>query len=161
MKQRIERDENLAKFKLNSAMELVADETDDFDILNNEETETQVDFSPLFEAMHIRETLGQTDHFKAEYAATRRRQKELTIPTSLDLLDDDEADMSSLLESIAGFAIVGWPADYGASGIMTFVVSHQGVIYQKDLGKDTAKIAGEMNRYDPDDTWTEVKEDDK
>lgn len=106
MKQRTEKDGNLAKFKLNSAIELVADETDDFDILNNEETETQVDFSPLFEAMHIHETLGQTDHFKAEYAATRRRQKELTIPTTLDLLDDDEADLSSLLESITGFAIV-------------------------------------------------------
>ena len=106
MKQRIEKDDHLSKFKLNSAIELVADETDDFDILNNEETSTQVDFSPLFEAMHIHETLGQTDHFKAEYAATRRRQKELTIPTTLDLLDDDEADMSSLLESITGFAIV-------------------------------------------------------
>lgn len=106
LKQRIEGDGNLGKFKLNSAIELVADETDDFDILNNEETETQVDFSPLFEAMHIHETLGQTDHFKAEYAATRRRQKELTIPTTLDLLDDDEADLSSLLESITGFAIV-------------------------------------------------------
>ena len=56
--------------------------------------------------MHIHETLGQTDHFKAEYAATRRRQKELTIPTTLDLLDDDEADLSSLLESITGFTIV-------------------------------------------------------
>ncbi len=106
LKQRIEGDDNLGKFKLNSAIELVADETDDFDILNNEETETQVDFSPLFEAMHIHETLGQTDHFKAEYAATRRRQKELTIPTTLDLLDDDEADLSSLLESITGFTIV-------------------------------------------------------
>jgi hypothetical protein len=106
MKQRIDNDDHLAKFKLNSAIELVADETDDFDILNNEETATQVDFSPLFEAMHIHETLGQTDHFKAEYAATRRRQKELTIPTTLNLLDDDEAKLSSLLESITGFAIV-------------------------------------------------------
>jgi hypothetical protein len=106
MKQRIETDDHLSKFKLNSAIELVADETDDFDILNNEETETQVDFSPLFEAMHIHETLGQTDHFKTEYAATRRRQKELIIPTTLNLLDHDEADLSSLLESITGFAIV-------------------------------------------------------
>lgn len=106
LKERIEQNESFGKFKLNSAIELVADESDDFDILNNEETETQVDFSPLFEAMHIHETLGQTDHFKAEYAATRRRQKELTIPTALDLLDEEEADLSSLLESIAGFAIV-------------------------------------------------------
>jgi exocyst complex component 6 len=106
LKERVEKDESLSKFKLNSAIELVADETDEFDILNNEETETQVDFTPLFECMHIHETLGQTESFKAEYAATRRRQKELLIPTSLNLLDDDEADLSSLLESIAGFAIV-------------------------------------------------------
>jgi exocyst complex component 6 len=106
LKKRIEEDDNLSKFRLNSAMELVADETDEFDILNNEETETQVDFSPLFECMHIHETLGKSDHFRTEYSATRRRQKELLIPTSLDLLDDDEANLSSLLESIAGFAIV-------------------------------------------------------
>lgn len=106
MKERIENEGSLAKFKLNSAIELVADETDDFDILNNDETDTHVEFSPLFEAMHIHETLGQMEHFKAEYAATRRRQKELTIPTALHLEDEEEADLSSLLESIAGFAII-------------------------------------------------------
>ena len=104
--ERMKEDEHFLKFKLNSAMELVADETDEFDILNNDETETQVDFSPLFECMHIHETLGRSDHFQAEYAATRRRQKELLIPSSLNLLDDDGSDLSSLLESIAGFAIV-------------------------------------------------------
>lgn len=62
---------------------------------------------------------------------------------------------------IAGFALVAWPADYGASGIMTFVISHQGITYQKDLGADTAKIAGAMDEYNPDDTWKEVKPDDK
>ena len=104
--ERMKEDEHFLKFKLNSAMELVADETDEFDILNNDETETQVEFSPLFECMHIHETLGRSDHFRAEYAATRRRQKELLIPSSLNLLDDDGSDLSSLLESIAGFAIV-------------------------------------------------------
>jgi hypothetical protein len=106
LKDRVENDEQLAKFKLNSAIELVADETDEFDILNNEETETKVDFSPLFECIHIHETLGRTDQFKVEYAATRRKQKDLLIPASLDLLDEDEASLSSLLESITGFAIV-------------------------------------------------------
>lgn len=106
LKERIEKEGALAKFKLNSAVELVADESDEFDILNNEETETQVDFSPLFECLHIHETLGKTDHFRSEYAATRRRQKELLIPTTLNILDEEEADLSSLLESITGFAIV-------------------------------------------------------
>jgi exocyst complex component 6 len=106
LKQRIETDDYLAKFKLNSALELVSDEMDEFDILNNEETETQVDFTPLFECIHIHETLGKLDQFKAEYSATRRQQKDLLLPPILNLLDEDEAALSTLLESITGFAIV-------------------------------------------------------
>ncbi|KAF2457179.1 exocyst complex subunit Sec15-like-domain-containing protein [Lineolata rhizophorae] len=103
---RTEEDEIFSNFRLNSAIELVADEMDEFDILNNDETELQVDFSPLFECMHIHETLGQGDQFRTDFAATRRRQKELLMPTSLNLRDEDGSDLSSLLESIAGFAIV-------------------------------------------------------
>jgi hypothetical protein len=55
---------------------------------------------------------------------------------------------------IGGFALVAWPADYGASGIMTFVVNQQGRVYQKDLGPKTAKIAAATKKYDPDKTWT-------
>ncbi|KAF2094022.1 exocyst complex component Sec15 [Rhizodiscina lignyota] len=106
LKERMDKDSNMTKFRLNSAIDLVADEADEFDILNNEETETQVDFSPLFECIHIHETLGQIDRFRHEYAATRKSQKDLVIPDSVRLLDEDEADLSSLLESIAGFAIV-------------------------------------------------------
>ncbi|KAK8213195.1 Rab GTPase-binding exocyst subunit S15 [Zalaria obscura] len=103
-KERLEQDEYLGSFKLNSAVEMVADESEEFDVLNNEEV--QVDFSPLFEAMHIHDALGQNEKFRQEYAATRRRQKELLLPTTLDLLDEEGAGLSSLLESIAGFAIV-------------------------------------------------------
>jgi hypothetical protein len=106
MKLRVEHDETLAKFRLNSALELVSDEMDEFDILNNEETEIQVDFTPLFECIHIHETLGKLEDFRQEYSATRRQQKELLLPQTLNLLDDDDADLSSLLESIAGFSIV-------------------------------------------------------
>jgi hypothetical protein len=60
---------------------------------------------------------------------------------------------------IAGFALVAWPAGYGNSGVMTFVLSHQGRLYQKDLGPDTAAIAEAMTRYDPDASWTEVAEE--
>ncbi|EOD46453.1 putative exocyst complex component protein [Neofusicoccum parvum UCRNP2] len=64
--ERIKEEEYLGKFRLNSAIELVADESDEFDILNDDETEIKVDFSPLFEAMHIYETLGRSDEFRAE-----------------------------------------------------------------------------------------------
>ncbi|KAF1346455.1 exocyst complex subunit Sec15-like-domain-containing protein [Delphinella strobiligena] len=103
-RERFEPDSELAQFKLNSAVEAVADESEEFDVLNNEEV--QVDFSPLFEAIHIHDALGQNEKFRQEYAATRRRQKELLLPTSVDLLDDEGSSLSSLLESIAGFAIV-------------------------------------------------------
>lgn len=62
---------------------------------------------------------------------------------------------------IAGFALVAWPADYGSSGIMTFVVSQQGEIHEKNLGADSAKIAGSMDEYNPDETWKEVKAEEK
>jgi len=55
---------------------------------------------------------------------------------------------------IAGFAFVAWPASYGQSGIMTFIVNQRGRIYQKDLGPKTAKLAEDMKEYDPDETWT-------
>lgn len=55
---------------------------------------------------------------------------------------------------IGGFALVAYPADYGRSGIMTFVVNQTGVVYQKDLGPSTAKIASTMALYDPDSTWS-------
>jgi len=54
---------------------------------------------------------------------------------------------------IGGFAMVAWPAEYGSSGVMTFIVNQQGRVYQKDLGPATSKLARKMNEYDPDATW--------
>jgi hypothetical protein len=54
---------------------------------------------------------------------------------------------------IGGFALVAWPADYGDSGIMTFIVNQQGRVYQKDLGPETDSIARKITEYDPDPTW--------
>jgi hypothetical protein len=58
---------------------------------------------------------------------------------------------------IGGFALVAYPAEYGNSGIMTFIVNQDGVVYEKDLGKDTVRIATAMNKFDPDKTWKKVK----
>jgi hypothetical protein len=54
---------------------------------------------------------------------------------------------------IAGFAMVAWPAEYGESGVMSFIVNQQGRVYQKDLGPGTAKTARKMKAYDPDPSW--------
>jgi hypothetical protein len=58
---------------------------------------------------------------------------------------------------IGGFALVAYPAAYGVSGIMTFIVSHDGVVHQKDLGPKTAQLANAMMTYNPDRTWSEAE----
>ncbi len=57
---------------------------------------------------------------------------------------------------IAGFAMVAYPADFGASGVMTFIVSHNGKVYEKDLGKDSTAIGARMSAFDPGAGWKEV-----
>ncbi|MGD0464688.1 MAG: DUF2950 domain-containing protein [Tepidisphaeraceae bacterium] len=59
---------------------------------------------------------------------------------------------------IAGFALVAFPADYESSGIMTFIVNQNGKVYQKDLGSDTVELARQMTEYNPDSSWTLVKD---
>jgi hypothetical protein len=61
-------------------------------------------------------------------------------------------------EMSGGFALIGYPADYGRGGIMTFIVNQDGVVYQKDLGEDTLKVARGLSEYNPDSTWAEVKD---
>jgi hypothetical protein len=57
---------------------------------------------------------------------------------------------------IAGFAMVAYPAQYGESGVMTFIVNRNGKIFQKDLGKNTASIGAAMTSFDPGAGWKEV-----
>jgi len=59
---------------------------------------------------------------------------------------------------VGGFALVAFPSNWGKSGVMTFIVNQQGKVYQKNLGPDTLKTAGNMKVYNPDKTWTPVKE---
>jgi hypothetical protein len=55
---------------------------------------------------------------------------------------------------IGGFAAIAWPAKYGVTGVQTFLVNNDGVVYQKDLGEDTEKIASAMKAFNPDEGWT-------
>jgi hypothetical protein len=57
---------------------------------------------------------------------------------------------------LGGFALVAFPAQYGVSGVMTFIVNQDGIVYQKDLGPKTAAIARAMKEFNPDRTWTKV-----
>nr|WP_180203377.1 DUF2950 domain-containing protein [Pseudomonas sp. SbOxS1]NYU03016.1 DUF2950 domain-containing protein [Pseudomonas sp. SbOxS1] len=60
-----------------------------------------------------------------------------------------------------GFALIAWPAKYGETGVMSFMISHEGQVFEKDLGPGSEKLAQAMKRFDPDDSWTEVSADDE
>jgi len=62
---------------------------------------------------------------------------------------------------IGGFALIAFPAQYRVTGVQTFMVSHDGVVYQKDLGPKTVELANAIDRYNPDKSWTPVLDDDK
>jgi hypothetical protein len=59
-----------------------------------------------------------------------------------------------------GFALIAWPADYGVSGVMTFMVNQDGVVHQKDLGDDTQAKADAINVFNPDNSWSALTDDD-
>jgi hypothetical protein len=59
---------------------------------------------------------------------------------------------------IGGFALIAIPAEYRVTGVMTFIVSNDGVVYQKDLGPNTAEVAKKIDRFNPDKTWSPVAE---
>ena len=62
---------------------------------------------------------------------------------------------------IGGFALVAAPAEYNVTGVQTFIVSHDGVVYQKDLGPETLDMFRKMERFNPDKSWTAVPETDE
>ena len=57
---------------------------------------------------------------------------------------------------VAGFAAVAWPAEYGRTGVKTFLVNHYGTVYEKDLGPDTERLGGRISVYAPDESWAEA-----
>jgi|SRR5579871_1446760 len=60
-------------------------------------------------------------------------------------------------EMIGGFAMIAYPAEYGVSGIKTFLVNHRGVVYEKDLGAATPTLAPQVTRFNPDKTWKAIQ----
>ncbi len=90
------------------------------------------------------------DPFKGYYYKVKTRQGENPPGGRYDYIINGNM--------IAGFALIAFPADYGSSGVMTFIVNQQGKVYEKDLGEETRVIANAMQVYNPDRTWTEVTE---
>jgi hypothetical protein len=59
-------------------------------------------------------------------------------------------------EMSRGFALIAWPAQYDVTGVMTFIVGSDGIVYERDLGRDTVSLARRITRYDPAESWTAV-----
>ena len=58
----------------------------------------------------------------------------------------------------AGFSLIAWPEEFGESGVMSFIVSHSGIVYEQNLGPDGAEVAKAMTAFDPDDNWHPAEE---
>jgi hypothetical protein len=58
--------------------------------------------------------------------------------------------------AIRGFAVLAYPAEYGNSGIMSFIVNQDGIVFEKDLGEETGKLVQSLKAYDPDASWEPV-----
>ena len=59
---------------------------------------------------------------------------------------------------IGGFALVAWPAEYGVSGIQTFIVNHDGTVFEAHLGSETGRVAAEMSEFNPDQSWSPIQQ---
>jgi len=59
---------------------------------------------------------------------------------------------------IGGFALIATPAEYGVTGVQTFIINHDGIVYQKDLGPDSVALAKQITRYNPDKTWVRTND---
>ena len=59
----------------------------------------------------------------------------------------------------AGLSVITWPAEYGVSGVKSFMISHEGVVYEKDLGTETGAVAEAIQLYDPDSSWSVVDDE--
>jgi hypothetical protein len=97
-----------------------------------------------------KETGGNPIPFRGYYYRTLTKQGKNAPGGAKDFLVNETMTK--------GFAFLAYPAEYRASGVMTFMINQDGVIVQKDLGADTAKLASEMTEYNPDKTWQEVDE---
>jgi len=107
-------------------------------------------FGPLVaEERDYYEGLEPEDPFKGYYFKILTRQGEKAPGGRYDYVINSNM--------IAGFAMVAFPADYGISGIMTFIVSHHGVVYQKDIGPDSPLLGRALQVFNPDKTWAPVK----
>ncbi len=120
-----------------------------------EENGVESPFGPLIakataKGYHAGEEDGFADPFFGYYYTILTAQGPHAEGGAFDYIVNDKM--------VLGFALIAYPAKYGASGIMTFMINQSGQIYEKDLGAETAAIASEVTVFDPDSSWQLYRE---
>jgi len=110
-------------------------------------TEANEELSPLGEFLAGSEARGpEPQPFHGYYYRILTRRGADAPGKEMDYLDEN-----GLLTR--GFGVIAWPAKYGNSGVMTFMVNHRGLVFETDLGPDTEKLASAIDSYNPDSNW--------
>lgn len=110
-------------------------------------TEDEEELSPLGDLLAESDSWGPEPHpFFGYFYRMLTSQGENAPGGAMNYLDE-----SGLMTG--GFAAVAWPATYGNSGVMTFVINQRGIVFQKDLGADTEQAVTAITSFDPDDSW--------
>lgn len=94
---------------------------------------------------------GQRQPYRGYFFRILKRQGQAAPGGAMDYVDADG-------RMTKGFALLAWPAEYGRSGVMTFMIGKNGVAYQTDLGEDTPKDADSITEFNPDSKWSRVEE---
>jgi hypothetical protein len=111
-------------------------------------TEDEEELSPLGDLLAESDTWGPEPHpFFGYFYRILTSQGANAAGGAMDYLDG-----TGLMTG--GFAAIAWPATYGNSGVMTFLINQRGIVFQKDLGPDTEQAAKAITSFDPDDSWT-------
>ncbi len=106
------------------------------------------DLSPLGESLAGSENWEKEPHpFRGYYYRILTHRGANAPGGEMDYLDEDG-------NLTRGYAVIAWPAKYGNSGVMTFMVNHRGLVFEKDLGADTGLVAAAIDSYAPDSTWS-------
>jgi hypothetical protein len=115
-------------------------------------SEDDSDLSPLGELLAGSENWENEPHpFHGYFYRILTRRGANAPGGEMDYLDADG-------NLTRGYAVVAWPAKYGNSGVMTFTMNHRGLVFEKDLGPETAQLAAAIDSYDPDSTWAPTED---
>jgi Protein of unknown function (DUF2950) len=108
--------------------------------------------SPMgpFLAQAAEEGYGKGDPYHGYYYRSLKAQGAAAPGGAKSYLEDGELK--------GGVALIAYPAEYRNSGVMTFIINQDGIVYQKDLGENTTELAKAITEYNPDKTWTRVKD---